>query len=162
SLQWIEDAGIVRRCYNLSIPELPFSGNAIHNNFKIYMADTGLFISMLDEGTQFDILNGDLFGFKGAIFENAIADIFGKMGRQLYYFQKTDSLEIDFFIRYKGKSTPVECKAKNGNAKSLKTLLNHPEKYHIESGIKVGDYNIGRENNVLTLPHYMAFMLTSI
>ena len=162
SLQWIEDAGIVRRCYNLSIPELPFSGNAIHNNFKIYMADTGLFISMLDEGTQFDILNGDLFGFKGAIFENAIADIFGKMGRQLYYFQKTDSFEIDFFIRYKGKSTPVECKAKNGNAKSLKTLLNHPEKYHIESGIKVGDYNIGRGNNVLTLPHYMAFMLTSI
>lgn len=162
SLQWIEDAGIVRRCHNLSVPELPFSGNAIQNHFKIYMADTGLFISMLDEGTQFDVISGDLYGYKGAIFENALADIFGKMGRKLYYYQKNDSLEIDFFIRYRGKSTPIERKAKNGNAKSLKTLLKHQEKYHIESGIKVGNYNIGRENSILTLPHYLAFMLTAI
>ncbi len=162
SLQWVEDAGIVRRCHNLNIPELPFSGNAIQNCFKVYMADTGLFVSMLDDGTQFDIINGDLYGFKGAIYENALADIFGKMGRRLYYFQKNDSIEIDFFIRYKGKSTPIECKAKNGNAKSLKTLLNHPEKYHVESGIKLGDYNIGRNANTLTLPHYMAFLLTQL
>lgn len=162
SLQWIEDAGIVRRCYNLHSPELPFSGNAIQSNFKIYMADTGLFISMLDEGTQFDVLNGDLFGYKGAIFENALADVFGKMGRKLYFFQKTDSLAIDFFIRYKGKSTPIECKAKNGNAKSLKTLLKHPEKYHIESGIKIGDFNISTNGNTLNLPHYIAFMLTTV
>lgn len=162
SLQWIEDAGIVRRCHNLNIPELPFSGNAIQNCFKIYMADTGLFVSMLDDGTQFDIIKGNLYGYKGAIFENALADIFGKMGRKPYYYQKADSLEIGFFIRYQGKATPIECKAKNGNAKSLKTLLKHQEKYHVEYGIKLGDYNIGRNGRTLTLPHYMAFMLTQL
>lgn len=161
-LQWIEDAGIVNRCYNLNIPELPLDGNAIQDCFKIYMADTGLFISMLDDGTQADILMGNLYGYKGAIYENVLADILGKMGRKLYYFHKTDSLEIDFVIRYKSKATPLECKATTGNAKSLKTLLKHPEKYHVSQALKLGDYNIGRTGQVLTLPFYMAFLLNEI
>jgi len=159
SLQWIEDAGIVRRCYNLQITELPLSGNSIPECFKVYMADTGLFISLLDEYTQHDILQGNLYSYKGAIFENVMADILGKMGKKLYYYQKTDGIELDFIVRYKGKCTPIECKAKNGNAKSLKTVLNHPEKYHVEQALKFGDYNIGRDGVVLTLPFYLAFML---
>lgn len=162
SLQWIEDAGIVRRCNNLMITELPLDGNSIQDQFKIYMADTGLFVSMLDQGTQGDILRGNLLGYKGAIFENLMADFLGKMGRKLYYFQKTDSLEIDFVMRYKGKCTPVECKARTGNAKSMKTLLNHPEKYHVDSALKLGRYNVGRQGALLTLPFYMAFMLTEV
>lgn len=105
SLQWIENAGIIARCYNLSITELPLDGNAIKDIFKVYMADTGLFVSMLEDGTQFDILQGNLFGYKGAIFENLIADIFNKMGRKLYYYHKDSGLEIDFVMRYKGKCT---------------------------------------------------------
>ena len=49
-------------------------GNAEENIFKVYMADTGLFISMLEDGTQADILQGNLLGYKGAIFENLVAD----------------------------------------------------------------------------------------
>ncbi|MBQ0121092.1 MAG: ATP-binding protein [Bacteroidales bacterium] len=161
-LQWIEDAGIVRRCHNLMITELPLGGNALQDCFKIYMADTGLFVSMLDDGTQLDILQGRLNGYKGAIYENLLADILGKMGRKLYYFQKTDSLEIDFVMRYKGECTPVECKARTGNAKSMRTLLNHPEKYHVYNAIKLGDYNVGRDGALLTLPIYMAFLLTEV
>ena len=52
------------------------------------MADTGLFVSMLEQGTAADILQGNLYGYKGAIFENLVADIFGKMNRKLYYFRK--------------------------------------------------------------------------
>lgn len=162
SLQWIEDAGIVRRCHNLTITELPLSGNAIQDCFKIYMADTGLFISMLDEGTQSDILQGNLGSFKGAIYENVMADILGKMGRKLYYYHKPDSIEIDFVMRYKGECTPLECKAKTGNSKSMQTLLKHPEKYHVYHALKLGDYNVGRNNTLLTLPFYMAFLLTEI
>lgn len=161
-LQWIEDAGIVRRCHNLMITELPLGGNALQDSFKIYMADTGLFVSMLDDGTQLDILQGRLNGYKGAIYENLLADMLGKMGRKLYYFQKTDSLEIDFVMRYKGECTPVECKARTGNAKSMRTLLNHPEKYHVYNAIKLGDYNVGRDGVLLTLPLYMTFLLTEI
>lgn len=162
SLQWIEDAGIISRCYNLSITELPLDGNAEEDVFKVYMRDMGLFVSMLEDGTQFDILSGNLFGYKGAIFENLIADIFSKMGRKLYYFHKDSGLEVDFVVRYKGECTLVEVKAVSGNVKSTKTILNHPEKYHVFSAIKLGDYNVGRTGQILILPLYMAFLLKAM
>ena len=126
------------------------------------MRDMGLFVSMLEDGTQYDILQGNLYGYKGAVFENLIADIFSKMGRKIYYFHKDSGLEVDFVIRYKGECTLVEVKAANGNIKSTKTILAHPEKYHVNSAIKLGDYNVGRKDQVLTLPHYMAFLLTAL
>ena len=159
SLQWIEDAGIITRCYNLTITELPLAGNADQDVFKVYMRDMGLFVAMLEDGTQFDILQGNLLGYKGAIFEGLIADIFSKMGRKLYYFHKESSLEVDFVIRYKGECTLVEVKAVTGNTKSTKTILKHPEKYHVYHAIKLGDYNVGRSEQILTLPLYMAFLL---
>ena len=162
SLQWIEDAGIIRRCYNIRATELPLDGNRIQSEFKVYMSDIGLLISMLEDGTQSSILSGDLLGYKGAIFENLVADLFGKMGRKLYYYHKDSSIELDFVMRYQGKCTPVECKARNGDAKSLKTVLKNFEKYHVEQAIKLGDYNVGRNGAVLTLPLYMGFMLTVV
>lgn len=159
SLQWIEDAGIIRRCYNVDITELPLDGNKIQSEFKVYMADIGLLVSMLEEGTQSNILEGDLLGYKGAIYENLLADIFSKMGRKLYYYHKNGGIELDFLMRHKGRCTPVECKATTGNAKSLRTVLNHPEKYKVGMAVKLGDYNVGLKDNLLTLPMYMAFLL---
>lgn len=160
SLQWLEDTGLIRRCYNLTPPELPLEGNACHDKFKVYMADTGLFVGMLEDGTERDILQGDLFGYKGAIFENLVADFFIKMKRPLYYFRKDSGLEIDFIMCYKGEAVLLEVKAKSGNTKSTRTILKHPEKYHVHSAIKLGDYNVGRREQLLTLPLYMGFLLT--
>ena len=162
SLQWIEDAGIIRRCYNTETTELPLDGNRIQSEFKVYMADIGLLVAMLEEGTQSSILEGDLLSYKGAIAENLVADIFGKMGRKLYYYHKDGGVELDFLMRYKGQCTPVECKATTGNAKSMRTVMKHIEKYHVTSALKLGDYNIGRSDNLLTLPMYMAFLLTEV
>lgn len=159
SIQWIEDAGIIARCYNLDLPELPLDGNAIDDVFKVYMQDSGLLVSMLEDGTQFDILQGNLYGYKGAIFENLMADIFTKMGRKLYYYHKDSGLEIDFVIRYKGGATLIEVKATTGNTKSTKTILSNPEKYHVAGAIKLGDYNVGRNEKMLTIPIYMGFLL---
>lgn len=160
SLQWLEDTGLIRRCYNLTLPELPLEGNACQDKFKVYMADTGLFVGMLEDGTERDILQGDLFGYKGAIFENLVADFFIKMKRPLYYFQKDTGLEVDFVMRYKGEAVLLEVKATSGNTKSTRTILKHPEKYHVNSAIKLGDYNVGRREQLLTLPLYMGFLLT--
>lgn len=162
SLQWIEDAGIIRRCYNTEITELPLDGHKIKTEFKVYMADIGLLVSMLEEGTQSSILQGDLLSYNGAIKENLVADVLGKMGRKLYYFHKDSSIELDFLMRYKGLCTPIECKATTGNAKSMSTVLKHPEKYHVTNAIKLGDYNIGRKDELLTIPLYMSFLLTEV
>ena len=159
SLQWLEDAGIICRCYNTDITGLPMEGNAKDNVFKVYTADIGLLIEMLGPGTRADILQGNLGGFKGAIYENLMADTLHKKAQSLYYFQKDSGLELDFLVRLNGECIPLEVKAKTAKAKSTKTVLNHPEKYHVRNIIKFGDYNIGRDGQLLTLPNYMQFLL---
>lgn len=159
SIQWLEDAGLAQRCYNTQITELPLEGNSIKDCFKLYTTDIGLLVAMLDYGTQADILKGNLLGYKGAIFENLMADYLCKSGQKLYYFQKDSGLELDFLVRYKGECTILEIKAKSGKAKSLKTVLKNKNIYHVNRAIKFGKYNVGREGDVLTVPLYMGFLI---
>ena len=159
SIQRLEDAGLVRRCYNTQITELPLEGNSIKDCFKLYTTDIGLLVAMLDYGTQADILRGNLLGYKGAIFENLMADFLCKSGQKLYYFQKESGLELDFLVRYKGECVVLEVKAKSGKAKSLKTVLKNKNVYHVNHAIKLGKYNVGREEEVFTIPLYMGFLI---
>ena len=68
-------------------------------------------------------------------------------------------MELDFLIRYKGECVPVEVKARSAQAKSIATVRKHPEKYGVKHFIKFGDFNVGRDGDLLTLPTYMQFLL---
>ncbi len=159
AIQWLIDAGIVAPCFNLSTLELPLEGNKIDNEFKLYMRDSGLFVAMLGKGTAGEVLSGNLGIYKGAIYENIIADAFSKAGRQLYYFRKDSGLEIDFITKYNGQVTLIEAKAKSGKTKSSSTILANRDKYGVSHLIKFGEYNVGHNGPILTLPYYMAFLL---
>mgnify|MGYP000689311770 CR=1 FL=1 len=159
SIQWLEDAGIVRRCYNTQITELPLEGNSIKECFKVYTTDIGVLMAMLDYGTQADILKGNLLGYKGAIFENLMADFLCKSGQKLYYFHKDSGLELDFLVRFKGECVILEVKSKSGKAKSMTTVLKNKNVYHVKNAIKLGQYNVGREGEILTIPLYMGFLV---
>jgi len=157
SLMWLYDAGIINFCYNLAIPELPLEGNAKSDVFKVYMRDTGLLMAMLDEGSAEDIIDGNLGIYKGAIYENIIAEIFAKSGKKLYYFEKDSKIEIDFFIRYNKKITAVEVKsADNTKAKSLNSII---ENFGVTYGIKLSTKNFGSTQNIDSIPLYMAMFL---
>lgn len=159
SIQWLEDAGIVRRCYNTKITELPLEDNSIKECFKVYTTDIGVLMAMLDYGTQADILKGNLLGCKDAIFENLMADFLCKSGQKLYYFHKDSGLELDFLVRFKGECVILEVKARTGKAKSMITVLKNKDVYHVNNAIKLGQYNVGREGEVLTIPLYMGFLV---
>ena len=157
SLQWLYDANIIEFCHNIGRIELPLEGSKKLDEFKVYMRDTGLLVAMLEDGSQRDILNGNLGIYKGALFENAVADAFAKAGRPLYYFRPHDGLEIDFIIRYRGMACAVEVKsADNRRAKSMRSVL---ENHHAQSGIKLSSNNVGESGPVLTLPLYMAHLV---
>lgn len=159
AINWLEEFGLISKCHNLNNLELPLDGNKDENTFKIYVTDTGLFIAMLEDGTVNNIINGDLKVYKGAIFENIIADAFNKMNKDLYYYHKQSGLEIDFVTRYNNELTLIEVKSNNGNAKSLKEILNNKDKYDISSNFKLADTNIGTTNGINTIPLYMAFLI---
>ncbi len=159
AIQWLYDAGIVNICNNLTNLSLPLAGNRIDNVFKIYMQDTGLFVSMLEEGTSGRILSGDLGMYKGAMYENIIADAFSKLGRSLYYFHKDSGLEIDFITTIETETALIEVKATTGNTKSANTILKNKDQYGVNRLIKLSENNVGLEGEKLTIPYYMVYLL---
>ena len=156
---WLKEFGLINICYNLSKLELPLSAYKKEDEFKIYVSDTGLFISMFDKGIANNILNGDLKIYKGAIFENIIADAFTKLGKDLFYYSSNNILEIDFISKYLDDITLIEVKATNNKARSLKEIINNKTKYNINSAFKLMDGNININNNILNIPLYMAFLI---
>ncbi len=141
---------------NVTNIEFPIEGYAISNSFKIYIQDTGLLMAMLDRDVMTAIFSDNLGIYKGNIYENAVASTFLKNDIELFYYQ--NSYEIDFLTTFNLNIVPVEVKAKDGRSKSLNTLMTSNKK--IQLGIRIKNKNIGLDNNVLTIPHYLSFMVT--
>ena len=157
SIQWLNDANLINICYNLSHPELPFEGNSMSDVFKVYLSDTGLLMAMFESGSAKEILNGNLGIYKGAIYENVIADLLAKKGKRLYYFEHNSTIEIDFFIRFNDKITAIEVKsADNTKSKSLKSIIDN---WGVEQGIKLSSKNIGVSDKIISIPLYMIMFL---
>lgn len=160
-IEWLEDAGMINICYCMNYPELPLKGNFDETKYKIYFADSGLLVAMLDEEAQEDLrANRNLGVYKGALYENVIGEALAKSGYGLYYYKKDDStLEEDFFVRTMRELIPIEVKAVSGRAKSLKMLISSEHYEDIHCGIKFTGGNIGYDKEIYTFPHFLAFLL---
>ena len=160
-IEWLDDAGMVNVCYCLNFPELPLKGNYDETKYKIYFADSGLLVAMLDEEAQEDLrANKNLGVYKGALYENVVGEALVKAGYRLYYYRREDStLEQDFFVRTADSLIPIEVKAKNGTAKSLRTLIRSEKYPEIHCVIKFISGNIGYSDDVYTFPYFCVFLL---
>lgn len=160
-IDWLVDAGIVNRCYCLQFPELPLKGNYDESKYKLYIADSGLLIAMLDDEDQMDVrVNRNLGTYKGALYENIIGEALVKQGYDLFYYKRDDSrLEEDFFVRDSNSLIPVEVKAGSAKSKTLQTLLQSERYPDIKYGIKFTNGNIGQADQIVTFPHFCAFLL---
>ena len=160
-IDWLKDAGIIMECNCLQSPELPLKGNVEESKYKLYYMDTGLLISSLDEEAQEDLrVNKNLGVYKGALYENFVAEAFVKQGLGLYYYKKENaSLEEDFFVRTQNALVPVEVKANSNQSKALSALISNERYQDISFGIKLGDVNVGYANRIYTFPYFCAFKL---
>lgn len=163
AVEWLANAGIINICYCLQTPSLPLKGNYDAKLYKVYYRDTGLLIASLDEEAQEDLRANRNFGtYKGAIFENIVADMLAKQGYDLYYYRsESPSLEMDFFVRDAQSLIPVEVKAKDNATASLNRLISSDkEKYDdIQYGIKLCNKNIGFNGKFYTFPYFLTFLL---
>lgn len=160
-IEWLKDAGVIVECNCLQFPELPLKGNIEENKYKIYYPDTGLLVSALDEEAQDDLrINKNLGVYKGALYENFVAEAFVKQGLGLFYYKKDNSsLEEDFFVRTQNDLIPVEVKSGNNQSKSLAELIENRTYSDISYGIKLGNFNVGHANDIYTFPYFCAFKL---
>lgn len=159
ALDYLKDTGVILKVHNLGVPSTPLSVNVIQNQFKVFPTDIGMLVGLLEDGATDAIMSGSLGMGKGMIYEGLIADALHKRGGNLFYFAKETGLELDFVINIGGDATILEVKATDGNAKSAKTVMAHPDHYGKTKLIRVKELNVGFRDGILTIPHYMAYLL---
>lgn len=160
-IDWLSNAGIVNVSYAMEQASLPLKGNYNPDNYRLYFADTGLLIGSLDEEFQDDLRNNENMNtYKGAIYENIVADMLVKAGYNLYFY-KDDSkkIEMDFMIRDRNSLIPVEVKANNNATISLNNLIKNNSYKDIKYGIKLCNKNIGFNGKFYTFPYFLTFLL---
>ena len=161
TIDWLNNAGIINICYCLEQPELPLKGNYNPDNYRIYFRDTGLLIGSLDEEVQEDLRNNKNFNtYKGAIYENIVADMLVKSGYSLYFYKNEKAtIEMDFFIRDANSLIPIEVKANDNATASLNNLIENKKYKDIKYGIKLCNKNIGFNGKFYTFPYFLTFLL---
>ena len=124
-IEWLETAGMIGVCHRLNYPELSLKGNCDEGKYKIYYRDNGMFVASLDGEASEDLrANKNLGVYKGAMYESVVGEALQKSGYGLFYYKKENStLEENFFERTRDRLAPVEVKAKNGTARSLRALV---------------------------------------
>lgn len=163
-VDWLRQAGVINLCHRLDFPELPLKAHVEQDFYKVYMADTGLLVAMLDTESQEDVrARRNLGTWKGGLFENVVGEALVKAGAELVYFKRENAtLEMDFFLRAGDSLVPVEVKGERARGRSLRTLVDGEHYPDIRWGVKLAHGNVGYENQVLTLPQWAAFLLPSL
>lgn len=156
--EWLADAGIVAPCYCLESLELPLKGNYNPQNYKLYYKETSLLVASLEEEAQDDLRTNKNFNtYKGAIYENIIADALVKQGYNLYFYKNEKStIGMDFFVRDTDSLIPIEVKAKDNPTPSLNKLIKNN---NVNYGIKLCYKNYGFNNKFYTIPYFAVFCL---
>lgn len=160
-VDWLDKAGIVNVSYSLAHLELPLKVNYNPVNYRLYFGDTGLLIGSLDEESQNDLRNNQNFGtYKGALYENIVAEMLTKAGFELYFYRdKQNKIEMDFILRDEQSIIPVEVKASDNATYSLNKLIDEKQYKNIKYGIKLCNKNIGFNGKFYTFPYFMTFLL---
>ncbi len=161
AIQWLIDSNIVNICKRVSKLENPLNAFEINGDFKLYMSDTGLLCSMIDDSIiNLLLARNENFIFKGALYENIISQMLIANGFKLRYFKPSQSLEIDFILSFQ-KSKPILLEVKSGHSRS-KSLSTFLDKNKMLIGIKCTNENIHfKSKQILNIPWYLLFIINS-
>lgn len=158
SIQWLADANLIYKCTNVSTPLFPLIAYEKSNQYKIYLNDIGLLVSMYGYDIKAAILEDTLTGAaKGGIYENLICEMLVKRGyTPNYYKADNNSQKIEFLITQNGAVIPIEVKSGNNATVSLNSFI---EKYVPPYAYKFTGGNLGNAGAKITLPHYMVMFI---
>ena len=155
ALDWLERCNIIYICNNVTEPVSPLRERTQEDVFKVYLSDTGVLISLMEENIEGAIVNRDPFANNGAVMENAIACALRSKGYVLRYYSKRNStLEVDFVENIRGEVTAIEVKSgRKKKSKSLNELYSRSRT--VRRAIKLAEGNIFRDEN--GVEHYPLF-----
>ncbi len=154
AVNWLKDANIVYKIYNITKPSIPLKSYSDLSAFKLFANDIGLLRRMTDLDGKIVIEGNRLFEeFKGALTENYVAQALTELGLNPYYFSFEHRYEIDFIIQSKNDIIPIEVKSsENVNNTSLKV---YNEKNTPNVRVRFSMRNLAKDGNLLNIPLFM-------
>ncbi len=162
------DSKTVLICYDVTEPSVALDLTKDLDKFKLYLADTGLFVTMLfrnkklvSEDIYKKLLSDSLEANLGYLYENAIAQIIASNNRELYYhcWQRKDSpqsFEVDFLVSDGNKIIPIE--VKSSEVKNHRSIKEFAKKYSssVSRSILFSQKDLGHDGMLELKPLYLA------
>ncbi|MBO5239754.1 MAG: ATP-binding protein [Lachnospiraceae bacterium] len=167
------DSKTVLVSYNSTDPRVSISMTKDLRSYKMYICDTGLFVTLLfmdrpevESNIYSKLLSDKLPANLGYLYENAVAQVLASMDRELYYHTwkkpySTHYYEIDFLVSNKDKVSVIEVKS-SGTGKH-ESILKFREKYskNIKDAYVLSQKDVSKKEGIDFLPIYMApFIVT--
>lgn len=167
------DSMTILICYRANDPNVGFALNKDMSLYKLFLADTGLFVTLAFKDKSFTeniiyerLLSDKLPANLGYIYENMTAQILKSAGNELYYYTMPNesakhNYEIDFLISTRTKINPIE--VKSSSYKRHISLDKFSEKYSQRIGRKYLAYtkDLKVEGDLFYVPMYMLPFINS-
>lgn len=166
SYEAIKDSMIVNIANNCTDPSVGLNRTKDYQRQKIYMGDTGLFVTAVFADSKMPIeqsIYKQLILDKpsvniGMVIENAVAQALTASGHELL-FHRFDRYGIDFLLTSGEKLLPIE--VKSSSYSSHKSLDNFQTKYsdRVKESYVIYGKDVKREGNITFIPFYMTMFL---
>lgn len=154
AMQWLLEAGLIHKVYDVTTPKLPLDAHAIFDFFKVYLVDVGLLGAKTDLSPKIIIHGNELFQeFRGSFIENYVVQEFARNDYGLYYWTSAGKAELDFVFHHDGFVFPLE--VKSGSSDHKKSLRVYAEKYHPKLLIRSSPMNLKKDGSILNCPLYL-------
>lgn len=151
ALDWLNDANLIYKVYNLTKSDFPLKAYNDLSAFKIYISDVGLLRRMSNLDSRIVVEGDRLFEeFKGAFTENFVLNMLCSTFDMVPNYYTFDRHEIDFIIQYKNKIIPIEVKASKSTNNISLTRYN--EKNNNELSIRFSMNNLAKDGKILNIP----------
>lgn len=154
ALNWLNDANLIYKVYNVSKPDFPLKAYNELSSFKIYMNDIGLLRRMSGLESNIILEGNKLFEeFKGAFVENYVLNMLNVNYNGIPNYYTFDRNEIDFVIQHKNQIIPIEVKSNKGNNHT--SLSKYIEKFEPNIAIKISTNNLVKDGNIINIPLFL-------
>ena len=154
ALNWLNDANLIYKIYNITKPDMPLVAYNDLSSFKIYMNDVGLLRKMANLNSRIVVEGHKLFEeFKGALTENYILNMLCSIFDVIPNYFTFDRHEIDFVIQHENKIIPIE--VKSSNSTNNISLTRYNEKFNNDLSIRFSMNNLKKDGKILNIPLFL-------
>ena len=160
------DSKTVLPSYNTTDPRVSLSLSKDLESYKLYLADTGLFITLMfidrpsiENDIYAKLLSDKLPANLGYLYENLVAQMITASGRELFYhtWEKKNSThyyEIDFLISDSSKVCPVEIKSAGTGKHESITEFGKKYSKHVKESFIISQKDVDKKDGITFLPLY--------